>query len=85
VYWLSHGLPHLGTAIGAFIDEVDLRHAPVWLDIAHKHGLHSDAAGADDGRHLDFVMVDIGWHMGSPSNAKAREFNPAPNLAADVA
>jgi len=72
VYRLAHGLPDFGTAIGALIDEVDLGHAPVRLDVAHIHGQYSHAAGADDGRHLDLMMMDIGWHIGSPSRPEMR-------------
>jgi hypothetical protein len=66
VHRLAHGLPDFGTTISAFVDEVDFGHAPVRFDVAHIHGQHSHAAWTDDRRHLDFVVVDKGWHIGSP-------------------
>ena len=36
-FGLGHGLPDFGAAVGALIDEVDLRHAPMRLDVAHIH------------------------------------------------
>jgi hypothetical protein len=61
------GLPDFGAAVWALIDEVDLRHAPMGLDVPHEHGQQSYAAGADNRSSLDFVMLDVGWHFGSPS------------------
>lgn len=66
------GLPDFGAAFGALIDEVDARHAPMGLDLPDKHRQQSYAAGADDWSFVDFVMLDIGWHVGSPSTAEAR-------------
>jgi len=61
-----HGLPDFRAAVGAFIGEVDFRHAPVRLDVANVHR-KPDAARANDESWLDvIVMVDIGWHVGSP-------------------
>jgi hypothetical protein len=68
--WLPDGLPDFRTAIRAFVDEVDLRHAPVWLDFPNIHRQHANAARTNDGRHLDLMMMDIGWHFGSPSANK---------------
>ena len=63
---LDDGLPDFRAAVGAFIGEVDLRHAPVRFDFADKHR-KSDAARADDEGWLGVVlMVDVGWHVGSP-------------------
>jgi hypothetical protein len=61
---LGHGLPDFGTAVGAFIDEVDRRKAPMRLDVSDEHRKQSNAAGADDRGHLnDRVMLDVGWHV----------------------
>src|SRR5580700_4019967 len=86
VHRLSHGLPDFSAAIGALIDEVDLGHAPVRLDVAHIHGQHPHAAWTDDGSHLEFVMVDKGWHIGSPSQParSAVNLNPGRSLIPDV-
>ena len=80
----SHGVPHLGAAIRTFIDEVYLRHAPVRFDVAHIHGQQSNTAGANYRCRLDFVMTDIGWHIGSPAK-RPMNINPVSTLAADVA
>src|SRR5450631_3636854 len=72
-----YGLPHFGAAIGALIDKVDFRHAPVRLDVPHIHGQQADAAGAEDRGSLTFVVVlDVGWHVGSPSRRKHGKFQP---------
>jgi hypothetical protein len=63
---LHDGLADLGAAVGAFIGEVDLRHGPMRLDVTHIH-FKSDATRTDDEAGLDFVvMMDVGWHVGSP-------------------
>jgi predicted TIM-barrel enzyme len=71
----SQRLPELGTAIETFIDEVDLGRVPMRLDLAHIHGQQSHATRADLRRHLgvmlDVVMLNEGWHVGSPSAAKS--------------
>ena len=68
---LHDGLANLGAAVGAFIGEIDLRHAPMRLDVAHKHR-KSDAARTDDeGWFGVVVMIDIGWHVGSPTTHSA--------------
>jgi hypothetical protein len=71
------GLPDFGAAVRAFIDEVDRRQAPMGLDVSHIHGKQSHAAGADDRNSLDFVMLYVGWHIGSPSQQKHVNLNPA--------
>jgi hypothetical protein len=72
---LGHGLPDFSATVGALIDEVDLRHAPMRLDVSHIHRKQSDAAGADNRVRLDdVVMLDVGWHVGSPSQEV--NFNP---------
>ena len=73
--WLYDGVPDLGAAVGALVDEVDLRHAPVGFDVPDEHGKQSDASGADDRSCLDFVMVHVGWHV---SPLLQRESQPAP-------
>ena len=35
---LGNGLPDFGAAVGALIDEVDFRHAPMRLDVSDIHG-----------------------------------------------
>ncbi len=86
VHRLSYGMPDFGAAIGTFIDEVDFGHAPVRLDIPHIHGLQSYATGADDGRHLDVVMMmSIGWHIGSPpQHWKRVNLSPDGSLCLDA-
>jgi hypothetical protein len=72
---LGHGLPDFSATVGALIDEVDLCHAPMRLDVSHIHRKQSDAAGADNRVRLDdVVMLDVGWHVGSPSQQV--NFNP---------
>jgi hypothetical protein len=73
---LGDGVPDLGTAVGALIDEVDLRHAPMGLDVSNVHRQESYAARADDRSGLNFVMLDVGWHDGSPSRQNSVDFNP---------
>ena len=73
------GLPDLGAAVRALIDEVDLRHAPMGLDFPDIHGKQSHTAGADDGSVLALVMLNEGWHVGSPLAADAAvNLNPEP-------
>ena len=63
---LGHRLPDLRAAVGAFKSEVDLRHAPMRCDIpdVHRQAL---TAWADHEEWFGVVMVDIGWHVGSPT------------------
>ncbi len=35
--WLRYRLPDFGAAVGALIDEVDLGHAPMGLDLPDVH------------------------------------------------
>jgi hypothetical protein len=79
----GHGLPDFGAAIQAFKDEVDLRHAPMRLNVANHHRQNPYAAGADDRDcvSLDFVVMNVGWHVGSPlHNGSKVEFQPQENL-----
>lgn len=73
---LGNGLSDFGTAVGALVDKVDPRHAPMRLDLPHEHRKYSYTAGADDRRGLSFVVLDVGWHVGSPSQRKHGRFNP---------
>src|SRR6478735_3875700 len=60
---LDHRLSDLRTAVGAFIGEVDLRHAPMRCDVPDVHRL-ALTAWADHEVWFGVVMVDIGWHVG---------------------
>src|SRR5258705_6437507 len=80
---LRYRLPDFGAAVGALIDEVDLGHAPMGLDLPDVHREQSHAAGADNRRCLNFAVLDIGWHVGSPSQRKQRKPQPRANLFAD--
>jgi hypothetical protein len=66
---LDHGLAKLGATIGAFIGELDLRHAPMRLDVPNKHRKPDAARANDEGRLDVIVMVDIGWHRYSPQRS----------------
>ena len=63
---LDHGLANFGATIGAFIGEVDLRHAPMRLHVPDEHRKPDAARTDDEGRFGVVVMMDIGWHVGSP-------------------
>ena len=63
---LHDGSANFGAAVRAFIGEVDLRHAPMRLDVAQIHGQSDAARTKDEGRFDIVVMMDIGWHVGSP-------------------
>jgi hypothetical protein len=70
---LGHGLSDFGAAVGAFEDEVDLRNIPMRLNLADKHRQQPKAAGADNRSHFDdMVMLNIGWHIGSPFPVEVR-------------
>jgi len=73
---LGDRVPDLGAAVGTLIDEIDFRQAPMGLDVSHMHRQQSYAAWADNRSGLDFVMPDVGWHVGSPSQQSVN-FNPA--------
>ena len=72
---LHHGPANLGAAVGAFISEIDLRHAPMRLDVAHIHR-NSDAARTKDEGGFNIVMMDIGWHVGSPQEDTQESISP---------
>jgi hypothetical protein len=77
---LGDRVPDLGAAVGTLIDEVDLRQAPMGLDVSHIHRQQSYAAWTDNRSGLDFVMLDVGWHVGSPCKAEQRKIQPRTNL-----
>jgi hypothetical protein len=79
---LANGLPDLGAAVRALIDEVDCRHAPMRLDLPDVHRKQSDATGAEDRGGLDFMMVNVSWHVALPSQRKHGSLDPGANLAA---
>ena len=74
---LYDGSANFGAAVRAFIGEVDLRHAPMRLDVTQIH-LQSDAARTKhEGRFDVVVMMDIGWHVGSlPKKTYSRKHAP---------
>jgi hypothetical protein len=78
VFRLGHRLPNLSATVGAFIGEVDLRHAPMWRDVldVHRKAL---TAWTDHERWFGVVMVDIGWHVGLPCTPRP-ENNRTPPL-----
>src|SRR5947209_8260256 len=67
-----NGLPDFSAAVRALIDKIDSGHIPVGLDLPDIHRRDAYAAGADHRSHLGFVlsvMLNVGWHFGSPSYA----------------
>ena len=46
------------------------------FDVPDEHGKQSNAAWTDNRSCLDFVMLDIGWHVGSPWRWKLGNLNP---------
>jgi hypothetical protein len=69
---LDDGPGDAGAAVGALENEIDLLHAPMGLNIADMHG-NTQAAGAYHHGLLEFVVLDISWHGGSPRTWK-RDF-----------
>jgi len=67
---LGHRLPDLYATVGAFIGEVDRRNAPMWCDVLNVHR-QALTAWADYEGWFGVVMVDIGWHVGSPTRHSA--------------
>ena len=74
-YRLRYRLPDFGAAVGALIDEVDLRHAPMGFDVSDEHGQQSQAAWADNRGFLNLMVMHVSWHVGSPCIAKARSIS----------
>src|SRR5882724_535194 len=66
-FWPGYSLPDFAAAVGALIDEVDLCHAPMGLDLSDEHRQKSQAGGAENCSVLSRVALDVGWHIGSPS------------------
>jgi hypothetical protein len=78
---LCHGLPDFGATVGAFVDEVDPGHAPMGFDVPDIHRKQSYAAGANHrGSGFCVVMLDVGWHFGSPSQRKHGKSQPRASL-----
>src|SRR3954468_15511892 len=73
---LDHGLPDFRAAVGAFIGEVDLRHAPMRFDVLDEHRKADAARTNDEGRLDVIVMMNIGWHVGSPLRKKTFTCRP---------
>jgi hypothetical protein len=69
-FGLDHGPGDAGAAVGALENEVDPLHAPMRLNIADVHG-NTQATGTYHQGLLEFVMLDVGWHGGSPRNLEA--------------
>jgi hypothetical protein len=67
VFRLAYSQPDFAAAVGARIDELDLRHAPMGLDVSHIHRQQPYATGAKNCHVLNFVVLDVGGHVGSPS------------------
>jgi hypothetical protein len=67
VFRLAYSQSDFAAAVGALIDELDLRHAPMRLDVSHMHRQQSHATGAKNRDVLYFVVLDVGWHVGSLS------------------
>jgi hypothetical protein len=74
-FGLCDRLPDFAAAVGALIDEVDLRHAPMGFDVSDEHGQQSQAAWADNRGFLNLMVMHISWHVGSPCIAKARSIS----------
>jgi hypothetical protein len=70
-FWLGYSLPDFAAAVGALIDEVDLCHAPMGLDVSDEHRQKSQAAGAENHSVFSCVVLDVSWHVGSPSPPSA--------------
>jgi hypothetical protein len=70
-FGFGYGLPYFAAAVGALINEVDLCHAPMGLDVSDKHRQKSQAAGAENRSALSSMVLDVGWHVGSPSPRSA--------------
>ena len=67
---LGHRLSDFRATVRAFIDEVDLCHAPMRCDVLDVHW-QAHTARADNEGWFDVVMVDIRWHVGSPTRHSA--------------
>ena len=74
-----HPLPHRRTAVGAFIGEVDLRRAPMWCGLLEVHR-QVLTAWADHEGWFGVVMVDVGWHVGSPQRHSTVDPDPKTSI-----
>ena len=81
---LSHRLPDLRATVGAFVGEVDLRHAPMRCDVLDVHR-QARTAWADHEGWFGVVMVDIGWHVGSPTRHSAVVPDPEARWCSETA
>ena len=79
-----HRLPHLRAALGAFIGKVDLRRAPMWCGLLEVHR-QVLTAWADHEGWFGVVMVDVGWHVGSPTMDSASSPTRKPAYASAAA
>src|SRR5882724_11972070 len=82
-FWSCYNLPDFTAAVGALIDEVDLCHAPMGLDVSDEHRQKSEAARAENHSVLSCVVLDISWHVGSPSPRSAAITAPSQLTAHD--
>jgi len=69
-FGLCDSLFNFSAAVRAFVGEVDLRHAPMGFNISNVHRQRSSAGGADKCSYFDFVVLDVGGHVGSRSVRK---------------
>src|SRR5882757_232031 len=65
---LCQGLPDLGAAVCTLVDEIEPGHAPERLNVPDIQRV-SPAAGTHRHRRLDVAVLNIRWHVGSPSSA----------------
>jgi hypothetical protein len=68
---LHNGLANFGAAIGALIGEVNLGLVPMRFDVADIHW-KPDTARTKDETWLNAIMMNIGWHVGSPHGSNSR-------------
>jgi hypothetical protein len=71
-FGLCDSLLYFSAAVRAFVGKVDLRRAPMGFNISNVHRQQSSAGGADICSYFDFVVLDIGGHVGPPSVRKVR-------------
>ncbi len=69
-FGLCDSLFNFSAAVRAFVGDVDLRRAPMGFNISNVHRQQSSAGGADNCSYFDFVVLDIGGHVGPPSVRK---------------
>jgi hypothetical protein len=81
---LGHRVPDLRAAVGAFIGEVDLRHAPMRCDVLDVHR-QAYTAWADHEGWFGVVMTDIGWHVAPQQGIQSVVPDPKPAYASAAA